>query len=76
MCTDRSKAVLFCGSHLLFIFCVCHAFLSGPCSLVVTCWEMATCNLLVTLVCDVLFVFCHFPAWCFELGMVLDCIYS
>ena len=35
------KAVLFCGSFLLFVFHVCHAVLSVPCSLVVTCWERA-----------------------------------
>ena len=43
MFTDHSKAVLllcfFCGSFL-FVF-VCHAFMSGHCSLVVTCWERA-----------------------------------
>ena len=31
----------FCGSFLLFVFRVCHLFLSARCSLVVTCWEMA-----------------------------------
>ena len=37
--TFRSKARYFCGSFLLFMFRVCHAFLSVHCSLVVTCWE-------------------------------------
>ena len=27
--------------HFLFVFCVCHVFLSFHCSLVVTCWERA-----------------------------------
>ena len=39
--TDRSKSCFFCGSFLLVMFCVCHAFLSVHCSLVVTCWERA-----------------------------------
>ena len=30
-----------CGSFLLFIFYVCHAFLSVHCNLVVNCWERA-----------------------------------
>ena len=36
--TDQSKAVLFCGSFLLFMFHVflCYAVLSVPCSLVIT----------------------------------------
>ena len=35
---DHSKAVLFCGSFLLFMLHVClyYAFLSVPCSLVIT----------------------------------------
>ena len=35
------KGCFFCGSFLLFMFRVCHAFLSVHCSLVVTCWERA-----------------------------------
>ena len=34
--TDRSKAVLFCGSFVLFMSFVCHAFASVHCCLVVT----------------------------------------
>ena len=35
------RLFFFCGSVLLFMFCVCHAVLSVHCSLVVTCWERA-----------------------------------
>ena len=31
----------FCGSFVLSMACVCHAFASVHCCLVVTCWEMA-----------------------------------
>ena len=48
--TDGSKVVLFCGSVVLFVSCVCHAFASVHCCLVVACWERAD---LVALVCDV-----------------------
>ena len=33
------RRYFFCGSFLLFLFHVCQAVLSVPCSLVVTCWE-------------------------------------
>ena len=37
--TDHSKALHFLWDpFLLFVFHVCHAVLSVPCSLVVTCW--------------------------------------
>ena len=50
---DRSKRCLFCGPFLVFAFCVyLHTVLSGPCSLVVNCWEKAD---LLALLC-VLFV--------------------
>ena len=41
--TDRSKAVLLLGITcvILFMSCVCHAFASVHCCLVVTCWEKA-----------------------------------
>ena len=51
--------------------CVCHAFASGHCCLVVTCCEKAD---LLALVCDVLLCFCHFPMWYPGSGVVLDCI--
>ena len=41
------RRCFLCGSFLLFLFCVCHAFLSVHCSLVVICWERA--NLLALL---------------------------
>ena len=40
----------FCGSFVLFMSCVCHAFASVHCCLVVTCWERAD---LLALVYDV-----------------------
>ena len=40
----------FCGSFVLFMSCVCHAFVSVHCCLVVTCWERAD---LLALICDV-----------------------
>ena len=57
---DRSKAVLFCGSFLLFVFQVCHVFLSVPCSLVVTCWERTDllALLCVMVYCDVVTFLC------------------
>ena len=42
--------VLFCGSFVLFMSCVCHAFASIHCCLVVTRKERAN---LLALVCDV-----------------------
>ena len=45
--------------------CVCHAFASVHCSLVVTCWERAG---LLALVCDVLLCFVTIP--CGILGQV------
>ena len=35
------RCCFFCESFLLFVFHVCTAVLSVPCSLVVTCWERA-----------------------------------
>ena len=62
---------LFC--YLCFVF-VCHTVLSVHCSLVVTCWERAD---LLALLYVMLFVcFYHFPMWCPELGVILDCIDS
>ena len=54
---------------MLFMSCVCHAFASVHCCLVVTCWEMPD---LLALVCDVLLCFCHFPIWYPGSGVVLD----
>ena len=38
------KRCSLCGSFLLFVFriCLCHAVMSVPCVLVVTCWEGLT----------------------------------
>ena len=49
----------FCGSFLLFMFRVCHAFLSVHCSLVVIGWERA--DLLAPLCVMFSCVFVTFP---------------
>ena len=67
------RRYFFFGSFLLFMSCVCHAFSSVHCCLVVTCWEMTD---LLALVCDVELCFCHFPMWYPESGVLLDCIDS
>ena len=69
--TDRSKAVLFCGSFVLFMPCVCHAFVSVHFCLVVTCWERAD---LLALVYDVLL--CFVTLQCGILGQVWCLIVS
>ena len=53
-------SVLFCGSFLLFMFhvCLCYAVVYFPCSLVITCWEMAD---LLALLCVISCVFVTFP---------------
>ena len=58
---------------MLFVSCVCHAFESVYCCLVVTCWERAD---LFALICDVKLSFCHFPMWYLGTGDVVDCIDS
>ena len=50
----------FCGSFLLFMFCICHAFLSVHCNLVVTCCERD--NLLALL----------YVMWCFLVFLSLS----
>ena len=70
------RPCLFCGSFLLFMFRVCHAFLRVQCSLVVNCWERAN---LVALLCVVFCGVLHFPVWCPHcpgLAVVLYCIDS
>ena len=56
------RQYFFCGSFVLFMSCVCHAFASVHCCLMVTCWEKA----------DLLFVFhCVFVTFpCGNLGQV------
>ena len=62
----------FCGSFLLFMFHVCHAFLSVHCSLMVTCWEKAY---LFALLCMMFYcVFVTFP--CRVWGQVWNLIVS
>ena len=52
------RRYVYCGSFVLFMPCVCHAFASVHYCLVVTCLERAD---LLALVCDVLLRFRHFP---------------
>ena len=58
---------------MLFMSCVCHAFVSVHLCLVVTCWERAD---LLALGCDVQLRFCHFPMWYLGSDVVLNCIDS
>ena len=67
------KRYFFCGSFVLFMSCVCHAFVSVHCCLVITCWESVD---LLALVCEVKLCFCHFPMWYPWSGVVLDCVDS
>ena len=66
------RQCIFCGSFLLFMFCVCHAFLSVHSSIVVTFWERA--NLLALLYVMFSCVFITFP--CGVLGQVWYLIVS
>ena len=59
---------------MLILFKVCHAVLSVPCSLVLTCWERA--DLLVLLYVMISCVFFHFLIWCPGSGVVFDYIDS
>ena len=68
------RRCFFCGSFLLLMFCVCHAYLSFHCSLVVTCWERA--DLLTGLYVKFSCVLSLFHFWCSGSGVVLDCIDS
>ena len=61
----------FCRLFVLLISCVCHAFASVCCCLVVTCWGKVD---LLALVCDVYCVFVTFP--CGILGQVWYLIIS
>ena len=63
----------FCRSFVLSMSCVCYAFASVLCCLVVTCWERAG---FLALVSDVKLCFCHFPMWDLGSGVVLYCIDS
>ena len=67
----------FVDTFLVFMFHIClyYTVLSVPHSLEITCWERAD---LLALFChsDVSLCFCHFPKWCLESGVVLECIDS
>ena len=56
---------------MLFMSCVCHAFESVHCCLVVTCWERAD---LLALVCFI--VLLSLSHWYPGSGVVHDCINS
>ena len=63
----------FFGSFFLFVFRVCHVFLSVRCSLVVTCWERAK---LLALLCMMFYCdFATFPCgklvqvWCLIISL-------
>ena len=71
LCLTIPRWYFFCGSFVLFMFCVCHAFTSVHCCLVVTCRERAG---LLALVCDVYRVFVTFP--CGILGQMCNLIVS
>ena len=58
---------------MLFLHCVCHAFASAHCCLVVTCLEKAD---LLVIICGVKLCGCYFPIWYPGSGVVLDCIDS
>ena len=61
---DRSKAVIFCGNILLFVFCVCLSSVwSVPCSLVVTYWEMAELLAVLYVMFFVFFTLFHMVSW-------------
>ena len=62
-----------CVCFFLYLNCVSHAFASIHCCLVVTYWERAE---LLALVGDIYGIFCYFPIWYPESGVVLDCIVS
>ena len=63
--------ICFCGSFLLFMFRLCHVFLSVYYSLVVTCWEKA--DLLALLYVMFYCVFVTFP--CDVMGQVWCLMY-
>ena len=67
------RRYIFGGSFVLFLYCLCHAFASAHCCLVVTCWEKAD---LLALVCGVKLGGCYFPMWYPGSDVVLDCIDS
>ena len=52
-----------------FLYCVCNAFVSAHCCLVVTCWERAD---LLAIICRVKLCGCYFPIWYPGPGVVLD----
>ena len=58
---------------MLIMACVCHAFASVHCCLVVNWCERADH---LALVCDVSLCFCRFPMWYPGSGVVRDCIDS
>ena len=60
--TDRSKAVLNCGSFVLFMSCVCHSFTSVHCYFVVPAGKGLTSWLLFVMFIVFLLLF-HVVSW-------------
>ena len=58
---------------MLFLYCVCHAFASAHCCLVIISWERTG---ILALVGDVKLCGCYFPIWYPVSGVVLGCIDS
>ena len=48
---------------LLFVFHVCHAVLSVPCSLVITCWERADLLALLCVMFSYVLSLSHTVSW-------------
>ena len=69
--TVPTRQYFFCGSFVVFVSCVSHAFTSVHCCLVVTCWVRAD---LLALVGDVYCIFVTFS--CGILGQVWYSIVS
>ena len=75
--TARSKAMLLCGSFLLYM-CICFVFVMPSCLFTVALWlpigKRAT---LLGLLCAMFYCgFCYFPVWCPGSGVLLICIDS
>ena len=67
------RCCFFCGSFLLFVFCVCHNVLSVTCIPVVSCWEKTH---LLALLYVIFSCFCHFLIWCPRSDAVFYCMDS
>ena len=59
------RRCFFCASFvdLFCLFFVCHAFMSGHCSLVVTCWERAALLVLLYVMLYCVLSLSHMVSW-------------